>query len=115
MDKYKITNKLRLEHILQAIEKIEHYCKSADLNKFLENEILHDAILHQFMIIGEAISNIDNDILYKYNYPWHLPRSFRNFIAHEYFGINLEKVWNTVNIDIPVLKKAIKNIIEKEF
>ena len=114
MEKHKITIQQRLEHILVAIEKIEHYCNSVKLNKFLENEMLLDAVLHQFMIIGEAMVNIDNDVLSNYEYPWHLPRSFRNFIAHEYFGINLEKVWNTVNIDIPVLKKVIENIYKNE-
>ena len=39
MGKHKITNQQRLEHILDAIGKIEHYCNSVELNKFLENEV----------------------------------------------------------------------------
>lgn len=115
MNKYKITSQQRLEHIIDAIEKIENYCKSINMHEFLENRMLHDAVLHQFMIIGEAIINVDNDLLSNYKYPWHLPRSFRNYIAHEYFGIKLGKVWNTVTADIPALKKVIENILEKEF
>ena len=115
MEKNKIISQQWLEHILDAIEKIENYCESINLHKFLKDEMLHDAVLYQFMIIGEAIINVDNDILSNYKYPWHLPRSFRNYIAHEYFGINLEKVWNTVTIDIPLLKKVTENILEKEF
>ncbi|MBA7548549.1 hypothetical protein ES705_41010 [subsurface metagenome] len=110
MGRFKITNKQRLEHIIEAINKIENYCKDQDIKSFCKTEILHDAVLHQFLIIGEAIINIDKDILDKYKYPWHSPRSFRNYIAHEYFGINPEKVWNTVTIEIPLLKEAIDQI-----
>lgn len=115
MGRFKITNKQRLEHIIEAINKIEKYCKDQDFKSFCENDMLNNAVLHQFLIMGEAIINIDKDILDKYKYPWHLPRSFRNFIAHEYFGINLEKVWNTVNIEIPLLKEVIYQIYNNEF
>ena len=54
---------------------------------FLVDVKTQSAVQYQFLIIGEAVRYIDGDILAKYNYPWHLPRSFRNFIIHVYHGI----------------------------
>ena len=111
MKRTRLSIKHRLEHILQAIEKIEHYCEHTGKETFREDALLHDAVLYQFMIIGEAIANVDNQTLEGYEYPWHLPRSFRNYIAHEYSGINLEIIWNTIQSDLPGLKKIIQTII----
>ncbi len=108
-------NKERLDHILYAIKKIEEYTDQGNLENFKKTSMLHDAVLLQLLIIGEAIGNIDNEILDKYDYPWHLARSFRNFIAHKYFGINLEQAWNTVLNDLPNLKDMISKIIKQEF
>jgi len=108
-------NKERLDHILYAIDKIEEYTESSNLEDFETNSMLHDAVLLQLLIIGEAIGNIDNKVLEKFDYPWHLARSFRNYIAHKYFGINLEQAWNTVVNDLPNLKEMISSIINQEF
>ncbi len=115
MNKPITSNKERLEQILYAIDKIEEYTGSSNLEDFETNSMLHDAVLLQLLIIGEAISNIDNMILERFDYPWHLARSFRNYIAHKYFGINLEKAWNTVIKDLPELKEMISKILKQEF
>ena len=54
------------------------------------------------------------ELLRKYPYPWHLPRSFRNYIAHEYFGINLKQVFKTITELLPEFKRMIDQIIESE-
>lgn len=77
--------------------------------------MLIDAVLYQFIIMGEAILFVDNDMLKKYPYPWHLVKGFRNYLAHEYFGINMKIIWDTVVNDLPKLKTVISEILEKEF
>ena len=81
-------DRARLEHIQNAIERIKAYTAALNEGDFLSNSMLQDAVLHQFSIIGEAIVHVDNDILERYDYPWYAVRAFRNYIAHEYFGIN---------------------------
>jgi len=105
----------RLEHIEQAIIDIEKYVVNENINSFCKNNILHDAVMLQFIIIGEAINNVENDKLEKYNYPWYKVRSFRNMIAHEYFNIKLPAVWQIIEKDLPALKKIIQTILKKEF
>jgi len=103
-------DKVRLEHIQYAIGRIKMYTESLTEKDFLNNPMVQDAVLHQFSIIGEAIVYIDDEILQQYDYPWHAVRAFRNYIAHEYFGINLAKVWSTIEINLPELEKIIASI-----
>ncbi len=105
----------RLNHIKSAIDKIEHYTKELQKHDFCDDSITNEAVLFQLSIIGEAIIHIDNDILKKYNYPWHKVRALRNVITHEYFGIQLDKIWSIIQDDFPELNKQIETIIENEF
>ncbi len=114
MDKYRFTSIERLQHIIDAIAKIETFCKGVGEKKFIEDDLINGSVLYQFIIIGESIQYVDNKILEKYPYTWHLPRSFRNYIAHEYFGINLKQVYKTVKEILPEFKMLVQNIINIE-
>jgi uncharacterized protein with HEPN domain len=105
----------RLQHIEDAITSIQKYAASETLESFCNNNILHDAVLFQFTVIGEAIIHVDNSYLDKYDYPWYKVRSFRNLIAHEYFNIKLAAVWKIIAADLPQLSDTIQLIINKEF
>lgn len=111
MDKY--SNRKRLEHIKNSILLIQSFVKDLTEENFLNDIKGQNATLYQFLIIGEAIRNIDNSILEKYNYPWHIPRSFRNFIVHEYHKIKLESVYRAA-IDLNVLLKTIEKMLKNE-
>ena len=82
---------------------------------FCEKDMLHDAVMLQFIIIGEAIINVENEKLNKYNYPWYKVKSFRNMIAHEYYNIKLPAVWHIIENDLQQLKEVIQVILKKEF
>ena len=103
----------RLNHISEAAGKIIKFCDNIDEQEFIKNEILNSSVLYQFIIIGEAIQSVDAEILNKYPYQWHLPRSFRNYVAHEYFGINLKQVYRTVRVLLPEFKILIDRIIDE--
>jgi len=110
-----ITNKERLQHILEAIFKINDFVKGQSKESFVNNDIIQNATLFQFTIIGEAVVNIDRELLDKYPYPWHNVRSFRNFILHEYHAIEIWIVWETAKNDLPKLKQVVESILKDEF
>jgi uncharacterized protein with HEPN domain len=110
----KPTPKERLEHIRSAILRIKSFVKDKSLNGFMSDVLMQGAVLHQFIIIGEAIRHVDKTILDKYPYQWHIPRSFRNYIANEYHKIRLESVYNATN-DLDELLNKIELILLKEF
>ena len=110
----KPTPKARLEHIRDAIFNIKSFVKGLTVDEFLSDKIRQNAVLYQFIIIGEAIRHVDKSILDKYPYPWHIPRSFRNFLAHEYHEIRLERVFIAAN-DLDELLNTIELILSREF
>jgi len=105
----------RLQHILEAIVEIKKYILDESLISFCQSGLIHDAILYQFSVIGEAIIHVEDEKLDKYEYPWHKVRSFRNMIAHEYFNIKLIAVWGIIENDLPGLEKLVNQILENEF
>lgn len=110
----KPTPKERLEHILCAIQLIKEFVADTDVERFLNDAKLQSAVQYQFLVIGEAIRHMDESILTKYDYPWHIPRSFRNFIIHVYHGIKLERVYYATK-DLDALENQISNILNNEF
>lgn len=101
-----------LAHILEAIERIEHYTDDMVEVTFLENLMVQDAVIRNFEIIGEASNNIEK------RYPGfaaahpELPLAFayqmRNAVAHGYFKVDLEIVWKTIHSDVPGLYAQVK-------
>jgi uncharacterized protein with HEPN domain len=114
MDKYGLSDIERLQHISDAADLILTFCKGKNETDFSKDRMLSSSVLYQFIIIGEAIRYVDPELLGKYPYPWHLPRSFRNFTAHEYFGINLKQVYKTITDLLPEFKTLIDQMIVNE-
>lgn len=108
-------NRERLSHISVAIEKIGHYTAGLSEEVFCNDFRTNEAVLFQFSVIGEAVVHVDKALLDKYKYPWHEVRALRNLIAHEYFGIKLDKIWSIVRDDLPGLKSMIDNMLSEEF
>ncbi|MGC8931654.1 MAG: DUF86 domain-containing protein [Dictyoglomus sp.] len=104
-----------LEDILNAIGKIERYTKGVTFEDFCKNEMLIDAVIRNFEIIGEAVKSIPIEIQMKYpDIEWKEASGFRNVLIHEYFGIDLEAIWDTINNDIPIFKDKILKVLTSE-
>lgn len=110
----KPTPRERVEHVLKAIHNIKDFTGESTLEQFQSDVKLQSAVQYQFLIIGEAIRHVDESILSRYNYPWHIPRSFRNFIIHEYHGIKMARIYHACH-DLEQLKNVMETILEKEF
>lgn len=99
---------LRLEHIMSAIESILER-KSEERDRIVERAIMYDLI-----VIGEAVRNLSENIKAKYNQiPWSDIISLRNRLTHEYFQIDIDVIWKTIDDDIPRLKETIQNIVDE--
>jgi uncharacterized protein with HEPN domain len=85
-------DKQRVEDILTSISIIEAFVKDKSLLEFENDVMLHSAVQYQFLIIGEAAGTISPQLLQRYEFPWFLPKSFRNFIIHEYHNVKLERI-----------------------
>ena len=94
---------LFLEDILHAIEKIEVYTKDLSYDEFCGSSMVADAVIRNFEVIGEATKNIPKKIQERCpDVEWKEAASFRDVLIHDYFGIDLEAVWDTIEINIPL-------------
>jgi uncharacterized protein with HEPN domain len=111
--KNKLGDKIRMQHILDAIQEIETYLSAADLPIFLENSMMRFACIKQMEIIGEASKHITEGLKSKYpEIEWSQIIGMRNVFAHEYFGIDSSLVWEIIKRDLPVLKSKIDSILK---
>ena len=102
-----------LKHIRDAILKIEDYTKRVSASSFKKNTLIQDAVIRQIEIIGEATKRISEKTRIEYqDIPWDDIAGMRNKLIHDYFGVDIEKVWLTVLKDIPILKKQISRILK---
>lgn len=105
-------NIFRLEHVVQCIEKIEFIIKDLTYGQYLEDWIRQDAIVRNIEIIGEAIRYVEDELIQLHpEVPWKEAKGMRNILIHEYFRIEYEEVWKTLNEDLPKLKFQIIEII----
>jgi len=104
-----------LEDMLQSMKRIGEYIGELDFEKFKTNQLVVDAVVRNFEIIGEASKNIPKDVQGKYpEIPWRQMYGLRNLIAHEYFGVDFEMIWEIANKNIPENLKDLLKIIDKE-
>ncbi|MFZ1976423.1 MAG: DUF86 domain-containing protein [Bacteroidota bacterium] len=102
-----------LKHIRDAILKIEDYTKQISAASFHKNTLIQDGVIRQIEIIGEATKRLSEQIRHEYrDISWDDIIGMRNKLIHDYFGIDIEKVWLTVQKDIPILKKEINRILK---
>lgn len=105
-----------LDALIESINKIEIYSsefKSPD--DFYHDQKSFDASMMQFVVIGEIVSRLDEDYKKLHSeIPWQKIKDFRNIIAHDYFGIDADEIWDIINTKLLPLKKEILKLRENE-
>lgn len=104
-----------LEHILESIKDIESFSRDVSKEELSKNREKLNAIVRSIEIIGEAAKNIPGS--FKKEHPqvaWKEIVGARDVLIHHYFGIDLNILWEVIKKDIPILKKQILEIKEKE-
>lgn len=102
-----------LRHILDAIERVEEYLQGVGESQFNDTHLLQDGVIRQIEIIGEAVRHLSKDIRHTYpEIPWQDVAGMRDKLIHDYFGVDVEKVWLTAQEDLPVLKSQVTGILK---
>ncbi|MBM3212166.1 DUF86 domain-containing protein [Candidatus Poribacteria bacterium] len=101
-----------LKHILDSIKLIEIYLDDISFKRFLQEKLIQDGVIHELEIVGEASRNLSDEFRKSYpEIPWSQIISLRNRIAHVYFNINLQIIWEITQNDIPYLRSKIEYIL----
>jgi uncharacterized protein with HEPN domain len=103
-----------LKHILDAISDIKRFVKGLTKGEFIENKEKQYAVLRALEIIGEATKNLSKEMKAKYSeICWRDIAGTRDKLIHEYFGVKLDLVWETIKKNLPELEKQIHEILRK--
>ena len=94
-----------------AIGRIEKYVAEIDFDGFSSNEMIQDAVIRNITIIGEATTKLSDDLKAKHpNIEWHAIAGMRHRLVHDYNGVNLKLIWNTVKTMVPEFKVSVTKI-----
>jgi len=102
-----------LRHVLDAICRIEEYTRGITHENFLRSHLRQDAVIRQIEVIGEAVKKLSPELKGRHpEIPWKDVAGMRDKLIHDYFGVDLDAVWDTVKKDIPPLKDEIREVIK---
>ena len=100
-----------LAHIKDALQQISMYTDGMGADVFFGNRMVQDAVIRQFEIVGEATKNLSESFTKRFPLiPWKDLAGFRDKLIHQYFGVDLATVWQSVVEDVPALLDELKKI-----
>ena len=107
-------DRVYLRHVRECIRRIEENVADGK-DRFLKSHTLQDAVLRNLQTMAESTQRVSDEL--KAAHPeveWHRIAAFRNVLVHDYLGIDVERVWEITQRDVPELKQAVLNILEEE-
>jgi len=104
---------LYCQDILESGSAIQSYVQGMTCDEFTQDRMRYSAVIREFEIIGEAVGKLSEELKGGYpEIPWQDIKDFRNLLVHEYFGVDLEIVWNTIRDDLPLMLDAVQRIVK---
>lgn len=106
-----------IEHMIEAIDRIQTYTRSRTLQDFEKDTLLQDAVLRNFTVLGEAAKNFraeaSEEAQKHPEVPFAKIYAMRNQIEHGYFTVDLEITWNVIVHDLPMLRAPLEAVLER--
>ncbi len=104
-------DRLYLLHISDCVDRIFEYTRDGRTT-FLDDLRTQDAVLRNLHTLSESIQMISSETKLRYpEVPWREISAFRNVVVHDYLGIEVERIWDIIERDLPPLKLNIKLIL----
>lgn len=100
--------------ILSSIDEIDEFIGDIEYEIFSTDKKTINAVIRSLEVIGEAATKIPQDIRERWSgIPWKRMAGMRNKLIHEYFGVDLEIVWEVCTNEIPPIKPTIKRLLKE--
>lgn len=102
----------RLEHILDAIHRLEGYCKGKTLEDMERNDMMYYAVVKNIEIIGEAAYMLTKEFTETHkDTPWRYIVKMRHVLVHGYYQVAVDEIWAVIENDLPLLKNQIEGYL----
>jgi uncharacterized protein with HEPN domain len=102
-----------LQDILYAVERAESFIEGMDFAAFEADEKTAFAVVRALEIVGEAAKKIPPEVRQRYSdLPWREMAGMRDKLSHDYFGVDLRRVFETVRQDLPPLRASLEKILQ---
>lgn len=103
----------RLRDIQEAIERIERHTASGR-TAFQQDELIQNWVVHHLEVLGEAVRHLSGHLKERHpEIPWLQIVGMRNILAHNYFAIDHDAVWQVVEGDLPRLKRSVQTLLQE--
>ena len=106
-------DRLYLIHISECIERIGSYTAGQDKQQFIDSTLLQDAVIRNLQTLAESTQRLSDETKSRAGeIDWFKIAGFRNVLVHDYLGVDIERVWNILEKDLPVLKAAVERLLQ---
>jgi uncharacterized protein with HEPN domain len=107
-------DRLYLIHISECIERIESYVAGKGKSEFIKSNLIQDAVIRNLQTLAESTQRLSEKAKEKADQiDWLKIAGFRNVLVHDYLGLDIERVWNILEKELPILKKAVQRMLEE--
>ena len=100
-----------LKQIIEAITKIMDFTKGFSHEQFSADQKTQSAVIMQLALIGELAKHVPKETRSKIDLPWKNITGFRDRAIHDYYQIDIEIVWKTIQEDLPILEKHLTGFL----
>jgi uncharacterized protein with HEPN domain len=101
-----------LIRVAEDIQRIEKFTAGGKI-AFFGSELIQAAVLRHLQTLGESIKRLSVALRTRYSdLAWRGIVSLRNVLVHDYLEVDLDEIWDIVEIDLPVLKSQIHTILK---
>ena len=109
-----LKDRVRLEHIVEAADNIARYTKDKTYDDLLANDMMCYAVVYNILSIGEAVYHLTK--AFRVEHPetsWDVIMRMRNVLAHDYYKLKLQTVWEVVQHDLPPLREQVARYLSE--
>ncbi len=106
--------RVHLEDILGAIGKIKRYTKGLSKQGFAGDDKTLDAVVRNLEVIGEAVKQLPADLRAREpSIDWQKIAGLRDILIHQYFGIDVDILWDIAQNKLPALEASVSAMLRK--
>lgn len=107
------SDRVYLEQMLESVGKIREFVSGMDYGAFLKDQKTQSAVIMQLALIGEMAKRVSDAARSNIDVPWKEIAGFRDRAIHDYYQIDLRIAWDTIELDLEPLTKALREYLER--